>query len=82
MGLFLFNSPPTPLFEERGAGRQGEFLIKISKFTDAAVNKTMKTLIPSLIILSTLLATDRFKGELPIGLTAEEQTRIHEIYTM
>ena len=82
MGLFLFNSPPTPLFEERGAARQGEFLIKISKFTDAAVNKTMKTLIPSLIILSTLLATDRFKGELPIGLTAEEQTRIHEIYTM
>jgi len=65
--------------------REGELKgesLKISRFTHDAVNKTMKTLILSLIILTTLFATDRFKGELPIGLTAEEQTRIHEIYTM
>ena len=42
----------------------------------------MKKIFPTLLILSSLLATDRFKGELPIGLTAEEQTRIHEIYSM
>ena len=42
----------------------------------------MKLLLPILILLSALSATDRFQGELPIGLTEEEKTRIHEIYTM
>ncbi len=42
----------------------------------------MKKIFQILISITTLLATDRFQGELPIGLTAEEQTRIHEIYSM
>ena len=42
----------------------------------------MKKVFQILFFISILLANDRFKGELPIGLTDEEKTRIHEIYTM
>ncbi|SVB28632.1 uncharacterized protein METZ01_LOCUS181486, partial [marine metagenome] len=42
----------------------------------------MNRLVIILLILSVLSATDRFQGELPIGLTEEEKTRIHEIYSM
>ena len=35
-----------------------------------------------LVLFPSLFATDRFDGELPIGLTEEEKTRIHEIYNM
>lgn len=42
----------------------------------------MIKLIPVLFLLPFLFATDRFEGELPIGLTKEEKTRVHEIYNM
>ena len=42
----------------------------------------MKKIILVLILFPSLFATDRFEGELPIGLTEEEKTRIHEIYNM
>ena len=42
----------------------------------------MIKLIPVLFLFPSLFATDRFNGELPIGLTEEEKTRIHEIYNM
>ena len=41
----------------------------------------MHSLILSLFV-SLLLATNNSRGELPIGLTEDERTRIHEIYTM
>ena len=42
----------------------------------------MKKIILVLVLFPSLFATDRFEGELPIGLTEEEKTRIHEIYNM
>ncbi|MGY8764297.1 MAG: agmatine deiminase family protein [Fidelibacterota bacterium] len=42
----------------------------------------MIKLIPVLFLFPCLFATDRFNGELPIGLTEEEKTRVHEIYNM
>ena len=42
----------------------------------------MKKMILVLVLFPSLFATDRFDGELPIGLTEEEKTRIHEIYNM
>ena len=42
----------------------------------------MKRLLSSLLLISYLFSQDRFQGELPIGLTEEEKTRIHEIYSM
>ena len=42
----------------------------------------MKKIILFLVLFPSLFATDRFDGELPIGLTEEEKTRIHEIYNM
>ena len=42
----------------------------------------MQKQITILFFLSVLLASDRFNDELPISLTEEEKTRIHEIYTM
>jgi len=42
----------------------------------------MIKLIPVLFLLPFLFATDRFEGELPIGLTEEEKTRFHEVYNM
>ncbi len=42
----------------------------------------MKKIILALVLFPSLFATDRFDGELPIGLTEEEKTRIHEIYNM
>ena len=41
----------------------------------------MHSLILSLFV-SVILATNNSRGELPIGLTEDERTRIHEIYTM
>ena len=35
-----------------------------------------------ILFLSVVMATNDSKGELPIGLTEDERTRIHEIYTM
>jgi len=42
----------------------------------------MKKLFPILFIFGLLLGSDQVNTELPIGLTEEEKTRIHEIYTM
>jgi len=42
----------------------------------------MKTIYPTILLVSFLFASDQFESELPIGLTEEEKTRIHEIYTM
>ena len=42
----------------------------------------MQKQITVLFSLSVLLAGNRVNGELPISLTEEEKTRIHEIYTM
>ena len=42
----------------------------------------MKKIILVLVLFPSLFATDRLDGELPIGLTEEEKTRIHEIYNM
>ena len=42
----------------------------------------MKRLLSSLLLISYLFSQDWFQGELPIGLTDEEKTRIHEIYSM
>ena len=35
-----------------------------------------------ILFLSVIMGTNDSKGELPIGLTEDERTRIHEIYTM
>jgi len=42
----------------------------------------MKKLFSILFIFGLLLGSDQVQTELPIGLTEEEKTRIHEIYTM
>ncbi|MBT3180518.1 MAG: peptidylarginine deiminase [Candidatus Marinimicrobia bacterium] len=42
----------------------------------------MRNLISILFFFTLLFATNRFQGELPIGLTQEEQSRINDIYSM
>ncbi len=54
----------------------------LGNFLTDMVHWLVQKQITILFFLSVLLASDRFNDELPISLTEEEKTRIHEIYTM
>ncbi len=42
----------------------------------------MNRILQFLLIISPILPSDRIQDELPIGLTEEEKSRVHEIYSM